>query len=201
MAKLTFWGATETVTGYSRFLLELLGQQFLIDCGLFQGNKENRLKNWEPFPIPPQDIDRVLLTHAHIDHTGYLPRFYRDGFADPIHRTNATRDLCEILLNDSAHIQMADAHWANKKGFSKHKPALPLYRVKDAQRVLQHFEPLYYVRDVLVYITSLDEDLNLVFFLPMNPHVNLCSRDCILLARKSHSFKIFETKFFNNCHY
>ncbi len=146
MAKLTFWGATETVTG-SKFLLEYQDQKFLIDCGLFQGKKQNRLKNWQPFPSPPKEINRVLLTHAHIDHSGYLPRLYRDGFIGQIHCTHSTRDLCEILLKDSAHIQMEDARWANKKGFSKHKPALPLYRVKDAERVLTHFEPLQYGED------------------------------------------------------
>jgi metallo-beta-lactamase family protein len=146
MPTLTFYGAAETVTG-SRFLLEIWGRKFLIDCGLFQGKKENRFKNWEPFPIAPQKIERIFLTHAHIDHSGYLPRLHRDGFSGPIHCTPATRDLAEILLKDSAHIQMEDARWANKKGFTKHKPALPLYRVKDAERVITKFQPLYYGED------------------------------------------------------
>ncbi len=146
MARLTFYGATETVTG-SRFLFEIWGHKFLIDCGMFQGKKEHRLKNWESFPVSPKAIDRVFLTHAHIDHSGYLPRLHRDGFSGPIHCTPATRDLAEILLKDSAHIQMEDARWANKKGFSKHHPALPLYRVKDAERVMTKFQPLYYGED------------------------------------------------------
>lgn len=143
MSTLSFLGATGLVTG-SRFLLELNDRKLLIDCGLFQGRKENRLKNWDAFPIPPGEIDRVLLTHAHIDHTGYLPRLFRDGFSGKVHCTYATRELCDILLKDSAHLQMEDAAWANKKGFSKHKPAKPLYRVKDAERVMELFEPLNY---------------------------------------------------------
>ncbi|MCD6162249.1 MAG: MBL fold metallo-hydrolase [candidate division Zixibacteria bacterium] len=147
MGRLTFYGATETVTG-SRYILELQGMKLLIDCGLFQGSKKNRLKNWEPFPVPPKEIDRVLLTHAHIDHTGFLPRFCKHGFKGQVHCTHATADLCEILLKDSAHIQQEDARWANKKGFSKHKPALPLYTVKDAENALTHFSPLYYGEDL-----------------------------------------------------
>lgn len=149
MAKLTFLGATETVTG-SRFLLELEGHKLLVDCGLFQGKKENRLKNWEPFPVSAREIERVLLTHAHIDHSGYLPKLHKEGFSGPVHCTYATRDLAEILLRDSAHLQTEDAHWANKRGFSKHKPALPLYRIKHAERVLEQFEPLYYGQDFYI---------------------------------------------------
>ena len=115
MTAITFYGATGTVTG-SRYLLELRGKKLLIDCGLFQGRKQNRLKNWERFPVPPKSIDKVLLTHAHIDHTGYLPRFCREGFSGDIHCTNETAELCEIMLKDSAHIQEEDARWANKNG-------------------------------------------------------------------------------------
>jgi metallo-beta-lactamase family protein len=146
LAALTFLGATGTVTG-SRFLLELGGKKILIDCGLFQGTKENRLRNWEPFPVSPAEIDRVFLTHAHIDHTGYLPRFCRDGFTGRIHCTHTTHDLCEIMLRDSAHLQEEDATWANKKGFSKHAPALPLYTVEDAKQALALFSPLHYGED------------------------------------------------------
>ncbi len=146
MAKLTFLGAAGTVTG-SRHLLELDKENFLIDCGLFQGTKENRLKNWEEFPFPPGKVDRVLLTHAHIDHTGYLPRFCKDGFTGRVHCTHPTYDLCEILLKDSAHLQEEDAYWANKKGFSKHSPALPLYTVDDAENALSFFTPLHYGED------------------------------------------------------
>ncbi|MCK6619074.1 MAG: MBL fold metallo-hydrolase [Calditrichaceae bacterium] len=157
MARLTFWGATGTVTG-SRHLLELNGKKLLIDCGLFQGTKQNRLKNWDPFPVPPETIDGLLLTHAHIDHSGYIPRFCRDGFAGRIHCTYPTYDLCEILLRDSAHLQEEDAAWANKKGFSKHKPALPLYTVEDANNALAFFSPVYYGEDLF-----LDEGLRVKF--------------------------------------
>ena len=149
MTAITFYGATGTVTG-SRYLLELRGKKLLIDCGLFQGRKQNRLKNWERFPVPPKSIDKVLLTHAHIDHTGYLPRFCREGFSGDIHCTNETAELCEIMLKDSAHIQEEDARWANKKGYSRHKPAKPLYRVKDAEKALSYFSPLYYGEDLYV---------------------------------------------------
>ncbi|MBW1739776.1 MAG: MBL fold metallo-hydrolase [Deltaproteobacteria bacterium] len=149
MPKLIFLGATGTVTG-SRFVLETQGKKLLIDCGLFQGLKQNRLKNWDPFPISPAEIDRVFLTHAHIDHTGYLPRFCKHGFVGKIHCTYATRDLCEIMLRDSGHLQEEDACWANKKGFSKHRPALPLYTVKDAEKALSYFEPVYYGEDLFV---------------------------------------------------
>jgi len=149
VSRLIFLGATGTVTG-SRFVLETEERRLLIDCGLFQGLKKNRLKNWDPFPIPPSEIDRVFLTHAHIDHSGYLPRFCQHGFTGKIHCTYATHDLCEIMLRDSGHIQEEDAHWANKKGFSKHRPARPLYTVEDAEEALSHFEPLYYGQDLFV---------------------------------------------------
>lgn len=143
MSSLAFWGGVETVTG-SRFVLEFDQKKFLIDCGLFQGPKKNRLKNWEEFPVDPEEIDGVLLTHAHIDHSGYLPRFCRDNFKGKIHCTHATKELCEIMLRDSAHIQEEDAAWANKKGFSKHKPALPLYTVENAEKALKMFESMHY---------------------------------------------------------
>ena len=149
MTKLTFLGATGTVTG-SRFLLELEESRLLIDCGLFQGLKKNRLRNWEPFPVAPADMDRVFLTHAHIDHSGYLPRLCKEGFNGKIHSTHPTYDLCEILLRDCGHLQEEDANWANKKGFSKHKPALPLYTVAEAERCLSQFEPYHYGEDIFV---------------------------------------------------
>ena len=143
MATLTFLGAAGTVTG-SRFLLETHGEKMLIDCGMFQGLKKLRLKNWEPFPVTPSEIDRVLLTHAHIDHTGYLPRLCKEGFAGKVHCTHATADLCDIMLRDSGYLQEEDAYWANKRKFSKHEPALPLYTVADAEMALTQFEPVYY---------------------------------------------------------
>jgi len=151
MAQLTFLGANGTVTG-SRFLLDSEKIKLLIDCGLFQGLKQDRLKNWEPFPIPPAEIDRVLLTHAHLDHTGYLPRFSKQGFTGKVHCTWSTFDLCKILLRDSAHLQEEDAYWANKKKFSKHETALPLYTVKDAENSLKYFNPVFYGQDI--YITD-----------------------------------------------
>jgi metallo-beta-lactamase family protein len=146
MASITFYGATGTVTG-SRHLLDIQKRKLLVDCGMFQGTKENRLRNWDKFPIPPSQIEAVLLTHSHIDHTGYLPRFCRDGFSGKVYCTHATRDLCEILLKDSAHIQEEDALWANKKGFTKHKPALPLYTVRDAEKSMRQFVPKHYGED------------------------------------------------------
>ena len=146
MARITFWGGTGTVTG-SRYVLETDGTRFLVDCGVFQGTKELRLRNWESFPVPPRSIDRVLLTHAHIDHTGYLPRFCRDGFSGRIHCTHATAELCDILLKDSAHLQEEDALWANKKGFTRHAPAQPLYTVNDAEKAMTYFSPLHFGED------------------------------------------------------
>jgi len=147
--ELTFLGATGTVTG-SRFFLEVEDTRLLIDCGLYQGLKEYRLRNWEPFPVASDRVDRVLLTHAHLDHVGYLPRFCREGFSGAIHCTHATRDLAEIVLLDSAHIQEEDASWANKKSYSKHRPALPLYTVPDAERALSLFVPSHYGEDIFL---------------------------------------------------
>ncbi len=149
MTTLTFLGATGTVTG-SRFLLEIDGHRFLIDCGLFQGSKKNRLKNWERFPVNPASVQKVLLTHAHIDHTGYLPRFVKQGFTGEVVATRGTYDLSEILLPDSAHLQEEDARHANAKGYSKHKPAEPLYTVEDAYQALSFFKPVYYGERVML---------------------------------------------------
>lgn len=143
MATLTFLGAAGTVTG-SRFVLEAHGRRLLVDCGLFQGPKDLRRLNWEPFAVEPSSIDAVLLTHAHLDHAGLLPRLCREGFTGPIHCTRPTADLSSILLRDSAFLQEEDARWANKRGYSKHHPALPLYTVKDAEHALEQFAPLNY---------------------------------------------------------
>ncbi|HVF90354.1 MAG TPA: MBL fold metallo-hydrolase [Blastocatellia bacterium] len=145
MAKLQFLGATGTVTG-SKYLLEVGGSRVLIDCGLFQGLKELRQRNWEALPIEPKSIGWVLLTHAHIDHTGYLPRLVRDGFTGPAYATGATADLLEIMLPDSARLQEEDAEYANKKGFSKHSPALPLYTEFDARAALKQIHRVDYNR-------------------------------------------------------
>ncbi|WP_375773126.1 MBL fold metallo-hydrolase [Archangium gephyra] len=145
MASIHFLGAAGTVTG-SRFLLEHQGKRVLIDCGLFQGRKELRQRNWRALPVPPRSIDAIVLTHAHIDHTGGLPRVVRDGFHGPVYCTSGTRDLSALLLPDSAHLQEEEARYANKEGFSKHHPALPLYTVEDAERALKLFETFGYER-------------------------------------------------------
>lgn len=129
--KITFLGGTGTVTG-SKYLVRHGDECILVDCGLFQGYKQLRLRNWTPLPISPQKINAVLLTHAHLDHSGYLPLLVREGFSGHIYATSGTRDLCRILLPDSGHIQEEDAAFANRHGFSKHTPALPLYTRQEA---------------------------------------------------------------------
>lgn len=136
--KLTFLGATETVTG-SKYLLEDSGKKILIDCGLFQGKKDLRLRNWASLPVNPASIDAVLLTHAHLDHSGYIPKLVKAGFKGPVYCSKATFDLCKILLPDSGHIQEEDADSANRHSYSKHHPALPLYTEEDARNALQFF--------------------------------------------------------------
>jgi metallo-beta-lactamase family protein len=138
--KLQFQGAAGTVTG-SRYLLEGPHGRVLVDCGLFQGYKDLRLRNWDTFPTPAEKIGAVILTHAHIDHSGYLPRLAKLGFRGPIHCTGATAQLCRILLPDSGRLQEEEAAFANRKGFSKHKPALPLYTEDDARAVLKQLMP------------------------------------------------------------
>ncbi|MBI4161854.1 MAG: MBL fold metallo-hydrolase [Acidobacteria bacterium] len=143
--RLSFHGGAGTVTG-SRHLLEADGKRILVDCGLFQGLKELRLRNWDRPGFDPGRVGALLLTHAHIDHSGYLPKLVREGFSGPIYSTRATRDLAEILLLDSARIQEEEAEYANRKGFSKHRPALPLYTQADAKRALRQFRPVPYRR-------------------------------------------------------
>lgn len=140
MPSLTFLGAARTVTG-SKHLLEVDGQRILFDCGLFQGLKELRLRNWGPLPIPPETIDAVVLTHAHIDHSGWLPRLVAQGFKGPVYCTAGTADLCGLVLPDAAHLQEEDAKFANKRGFSKHHPALPLYTEANAAEALTRLRP------------------------------------------------------------
>lgn len=139
--KLTFLGAADTVTG-SRHLLELGGQRLLLDAGLFQGYKALRERNWMPLGAPAQQLDAVLLSHAHLDHCGYLPALRRQGFKGPIYATPATRDLCEVLLKDSAHLQEEDARRANREHSSRHDKALPLYNVREAEATLKQFAAL-----------------------------------------------------------
>lgn len=133
---LTFLGATETVTG-SRYLVEVRDRRILVDCGLYQGLKHLRARNWAEFPIRPASIDAVVLTHAHIDHSGYLPRLVRAGFDGPVHCTEGTAALLDILLPDAAHIQEEDAARAARHGTSRHATPLPLYTVEDAEATLR----------------------------------------------------------------
>lgn len=139
--ELQFLGAAGTVTG-SKYLLRHEGSSVLIDCGLFQGYKQLRLRNWAPFPVPPSSLDAVALTHAHIDHSGYLPLLAKNGFRGKIYCTPATLALCRILLPDSGHLQEEEAAYANRHGFSKHHPALPLYTRDDAEKCLKLFHPV-----------------------------------------------------------
>jgi len=141
MSSLTFLGATGTVTG-SKYLLEAGGERLMIDCGLFQGEKELRLRNWNPLPIPPSSIQWLVLTHAHLDHTGYIPRLVKDGFKGQVYASSATMDLSKLVLPDSGHLQEEDAAYANKKGFSKHDPALPLYTYAEAVKSLESFRAI-----------------------------------------------------------
>lgn len=136
--RLRFLGAVGTVTG-SRYLLTNDSQNILIDCGLFQGAKELRLKNWDRFPIDPAKIQALVLTHAHIDHSGYIPRLINEGFRGKIYCTAATKALCEILLLDTGYLQGEEAEWINRHHFSKHHPALPLFTQDEAKRALEHF--------------------------------------------------------------
>ena len=149
MPTLTFLGAAGTVTG-SKHLLDLGSHRVLVDCGLFQGLKELRLRNWAALPIDASQIDAVVLTHAHLDHCGYLPRLVAQGFKGRIFCTPGTRELCTLVLPDSAHLQEEDARRANRRGYSKHAPALPLYTSLDAARTLTRLQPVGYDRPVPV---------------------------------------------------
>ena len=145
--KLTFLGAAGTVTG-SKYLLEDGAQRYLVDCGLFQGLKELRQRNWDQLPVPAAKIDGVILTHAHLDHSGFLPSLVRNGFRGPVYCTKATRDLCGILLPDSGRIQEEDAERANRYGYSKHTPALPLYGQSDVKKALALFTSVEFGKTV-----------------------------------------------------
>jgi len=145
MMTIQFLGATGTVTG-SKYLVHAEGKQILVDCGLFQGYKQLRLRNWAHLPVDPKKIDAVILTHAHLDHSGYLPLLVKNGYKGPVFCTAATADLCGILLPDSGHLQEEDAHYANRRGFSKHHPALPLYTQEDAKRCLSQLKPVEFDR-------------------------------------------------------
>jgi metallo-beta-lactamase family protein len=143
MAELQFLGATKTVTG-SKYVVSVGAVKVMIDCGLFQGFKELRLRNWEAPPVAPNEITAIVLTHAHIDHTGYLPRFVAMGYKGPVYASQGTADLCKMLLPDSGRLQEEDARNANRKGYSKHNPAKPLYTERQAREALRLFRPLEY---------------------------------------------------------
>ena len=143
----TFLGAARTVTG-SKTLLDVPGGRLLVDCGLFQGRKPLREANWASFPVPPESIDAILLTHAHIDHCGYVPRLHRIGFRGPVYCTRATRDLAAIVLPDSGHLQEEEAAYANKAGYSKHSPAEPLYTEADAHAALELLRPVEFGEEI-----------------------------------------------------
>ncbi|MDQ3212894.1 MAG: MBL fold metallo-hydrolase, partial [Acidobacteriota bacterium] len=149
MASITFLGAARTVTG-SKYLLDTGRAKILIDAGLFQGLKELRLRNWQEFPVPPKDLDAIVLTHAHLDHCGYLPRLVSQGFRGRVFCTPGTQDLCRIVLPDSGRIQEEDAANANRHGYSRHAPALPLYGEADAARAVSLLQPVAYDRRVPV---------------------------------------------------
>ncbi len=145
MINLTSLGGAGTVTG-SKHLVEHDGGRLLVDCGLFQGHKELRQLNWQRLPVAPSSIDAVILTHAHLDHCGYLPRLIKDGFTGPIYATPATIDVAKLILRDSAFLQEKDAEFANRHGFSRHHPALPLYGRAEAERAIEAFRPVAFHR-------------------------------------------------------
>lgn len=157
MTKLTFLGAAGTVTG-SKYLLNTGKSRILVDCGLYQGFKQLRLRNWTPLPVDTNALDAVVLTHAHIDHSGYLPLLVRNGFKGKIYCTRATRDLCGIMLPDAGHLEEQAAASANRHHYSKHDPALPLFTEEDARRALRQLRPLDFGEDF-----SLGDGVTLTF--------------------------------------
>ncbi len=149
MPQLTFLGAARTVTG-SKYLVEIGSSRVLVDCGLFQGQYELRRRNWDELPVRADSIDAVVLTHAHLDHVGYLPRLAAQGFRGRVFCTPGTQDLAQLVLVDSAHIQEEDARAANQGHYSKHEPAEPLYTVIDAWRALSMLQPVGFDRPMPV---------------------------------------------------
>jgi metallo-beta-lactamase family protein len=170
MAYIQFLGAAGTVTGSKHLInssaddLGTKGIQVLVDCGLFQGPKEWRDRNWQDTPVPAKEIDAVILTHAHLDHCGWIPRLVKEGFRGPIYATPATIDLCSVVLPDSGHLQEEDAEFYNKKKISKHDPALPLYTLEEAQDCLQYFKPV-----AVEATTQLSQELSVRFVHAAHP--------------------------------
>lgn len=152
-----FLGAAGSVTG-SRYLITVGDFRFLFDCGLFQGLKELRLRNWAPFPLDPSLIDAVIISHAHIDHCGYLPRLVKDGFKGSVYCSEATAALTEMMLLDSAKLQEEEAEYAARKGFSKHANPQPLYTQEDAKNVFPLFKPSMYDKTFPIH-----SSINIVF--------------------------------------
>lgn len=155
---LKFLGGAKTVTG-SRYLLEIDNYKILVDCGLFQGLKELRLRNWDNFPISPEEINMVILTHAHIDHTGYLPKLVKEGFNGPIYCTFPTLELTKILLKDSGKLQEEEANYAQKKGYSRHEKPQPLYTIEDAEKVFPLLQPIEMEKE-----ESINPSISFTFF-------------------------------------
>jgi metallo-beta-lactamase family protein len=150
--QIAFLGATETVTG-SRFLITSDKSKILVDCGMFQGVKSDRLKNWDPFPVEPESIDAIVLSHAHLDHSGFLPVLVRDGFKGPIYSTHYTKMLTAVILRDSAHLQTEDAKYAVKKGYSKHAEPKALYGEEEVNKTLPLFsEAAYRTRTLKMHL-------------------------------------------------
>ena len=151
---ITFIGATEGVTG-SNFLIEAAGKKFLVDCGMFQGSRKEEDKNYDEFVFDVKEVDFVLLTHAHIDHSGRIPKLYLDGYRNPVYATKATCDLCKIMLPDSGHIQEMEVEWKNRKRQRKGKLSIPpLYTAEDAEKSLDLFEEVPYNE-----LIQIDEDI------------------------------------------
>jgi metallo-beta-lactamase family protein len=148
--RVKFLGAAGEVTG-SKYLLQIDNFTLLLDCGLFQGRKDLRLLNWAPFPIPPSEIDAVIITHAHLDHTGYLPKLFKDGFRGPVYCTSATADLMDLILMDSAGLQVEEARYAKKKGYSKHAEPLPLYDEQDVKPIKEHIKSTFFERPIKIH--------------------------------------------------
>ena len=156
--KISFFGATKTVTG-SNFLVEGAGKKFLVDCGLYQGMSKEEMKNTEPFPYDINEIDFMLLTHAHIDHSGRIPKLYKEGYRNKIYATNATCDLCAIMLPDSGHIQETETEWKNRKRIRRGEELLiPIYDAETAAKSLELFKGVPYDQ-----IIELDDDIHVRF--------------------------------------
>ena len=162
--KITFLGATKTVTG-SNFLVEAAGKRFLVDCGMWQGNAELEMQNAEEFEFDPNQIDFMLLTHAHIDHSGRIPKLYNEGFRNKIYAHKATCDLCTLMLPDSGHIQEMEIEWKNKKRKRKgEKEVPPLYTAEEAARCLEIFEPIQYDEIIEIILSIAGEIPKFLFY-------------------------------------